>query len=126
MTTSRFILITSLLVLGCQARDGDTMRQVARKTGEKLDPASRPVNALTTGMRGSLGEASVTARVEARLRWDRYLSEHSITVQGDGKGTVTLSGTVPEPGIKTRAVDLAKSTVGVESVNDEITVSKPD
>jgi osmotically-inducible protein OsmY len=121
---SRFCLVCLLLVVGCKARDGDTMRKIARKTGEKIENAAGPVAAITTGVRGSLGEGSVTARVEARLRWDRQLAEHRLTVRGDGSGEITLSGTVPEESAKQRAVDLAKSTLGVEKVNDEVKVGK--
>ena len=118
----RWALLLPLLLAGCQERDGETLRKVVRKTGEKLEGAARPVNAAALPLRGSFTETGLAARVEVRLRNDRYLAEHRLSVRADKPGVVAVSGTVPEPSVKTRALDLARSTLGVEKVLDEMKV----
>jgi len=123
----RLLFVLPLLALaGCKPSDGETLRQVARKTGEKLQGAARPVDAATSPLRGSFSETGLAARVETRIRNDRYLAGQRFAVRGTAEGTVAVSGTVPEPSIKTRALDLAKSTLGVEKVIDEVKVKTPE
>src|SRR2546423_13619980 len=102
MWRSLFVLAL-LLPAGCKARDGETLRQVARKTGQKLGGAARPLEATAT-LRNPLAEANVAARVDSRLRNDRYLAPYQFTVRGD-HGSVTVGATVPEASLKARAPD---------------------
>jgi osmotically-inducible protein OsmY len=110
-----------LLLVGCKTRDGDTLRKVARKSGEKIQHAAAPMNDAAPSWH-RLGEPSLAGRVDNRIRHDRYLAGHRFDVRGDGPGTVAVKGTVPEASVKTRALDLARSTLGVEKVIDEVTV----
>jgi osmotically-inducible protein OsmY len=124
---SRLLFVLPLLLMaGCKESDGETLRKVARKTGEKLEGTARPVHVATSPLRGSFTETGLAARVETRIRNDRYLAGHRLTVRGAAEGTVAVSGTVPEPSVKTRAIDLAKSTLGVEKVIDEVKVKSAD
>jgi hypothetical protein len=122
---SRFFLLCLLLVAGCKARDGDILHQVARRTGQKLEGAiTAPARQLPTRVPNPMTEVSVAARVDARLRYDRHLSDHSFVVRAQGASAVVVAGTVPEASIKQRALDLAKSTVGVDRVVDEVQLSE--
>jgi osmotically-inducible protein OsmY len=66
-------------------------------------------------------QVSLSARVSARLRWDKTLEAASIQVHADGE-TVQLRGTVRDLEQRRRAVELAGSTVGVKLVIDELQV----
>jgi osmotically-inducible protein OsmY len=120
---SRFLVVCLLLVAaGCKARDGDVLRKIARKTGEKLEGATGSVGQMAGSVPVPAVGSDVTARVQARLRWDRYLADSRIDVRGRGKGVIVLKGQVSEASVKQRALDLARSTVGVERVSDEVKV----
>jgi osmotically-inducible protein OsmY len=110
-----------LLTSGCQARDGDILAQVCQRTEHKIQMAvgTSPVN-----MAGnvSLGEASIAVRVYNRIHWDRYLSSVNVSVQTTAAGTVTVRGQAPDIALKQRILDLAKSTVGVQQVEDRLTL----
>ncbi len=110
-----------LLSSGCKARDGDILAQVCRKTGHKVEAVmgTSPVN-LAGNL--SLGEASIAVRVYNRIHWDRYLSGLQVRIQTTAPGTVTLLGHVPDLSLKQRILDLAKSTVGVQQVEDKLTL----
>ncbi len=121
---SRFLLLSLLLLAGCKARDGDILHQVARRTGQKLEGAiTGPARQLPTRVPNPMTEVSVAARVDARLRYDRHLADHSFVVRAKGASAVVVAGSVPEASLKQRALDLAKSTVGVETVVDEVRLS---
>ncbi|MGL4550232.1 MAG: BON domain-containing protein [Gemmataceae bacterium] len=114
-------LLLVVAVAGCQARDGELLAQAGQRAGRKLGLTRGPsTNTLTGTLRGSLGETSLSARVENRLRWDRFLADQPIEVVTTGTAAVTLKGTVPEAGLRQRAVEMAKSTLGVERVVDEM------
>jgi hypothetical protein len=114
------LLLLLLALAGCKARDGETLRKVVRKSSEKLQNAARPMNDAAPAWCGSLGEPSLAGRVENRIRHDRYLAAHRFAVRAAGPGAVAVSATVPAESVKARALDLARSTLGVENVIDEV------
>jgi osmotically-inducible protein OsmY len=124
---SRCLLIGLLVSLaGCTAGDGDVLRKIARKTGEKLHDTAGPLAAGSRAVPAAALRADVAVRVEVRLLWDRYLADAGIEVRSEGKGAIVLTGQVADPSIKSRAVELAKSTVGVERVTDQIKLVKDE
>src|SRR4051794_3162146 len=118
----RALLAVALLAVGCKGSDGETLRKIARKTGQRLDCVARPGNEAWAPLRATRGEPPVAARVAARIRHDRFLAGYRLEVSGDGRGGVTLNGSVPDRSLKARAMDLARSTLGVESVEDQVKV----
>ncbi len=126
--SSRFALLlltcVPLTVGGCKARDGDIFRRIVHKTGEKLQGTGGTVGQIGEGV-SAAARSGAAGRVEARLRWDRYLADVRIEVSGEEDGVVVLSGKVKDAQLKQRALDLASSTVGVERVTDEVQVSAP-
>jgi osmotically-inducible protein OsmY len=126
----RFFLLLFLLLLqlaaGCKAKDGDLLRQVARKAGEKLQGVTTPAGKVASTVRTSLCEASPAARAQTRLRWDRYLAGLDLQVRAGEPGNVVVAGKVPDAAARQRAIDLAKSTAGVENVVDEVKVAKEE
>jgi osmotically-inducible protein OsmY len=123
MRLSSIALAVVLLVSGCKARDGDLLAQVCRKTGQKLGALTGDApEQLGRTFRGSAGDASLAARVSNRIRWDRYLAKVSIEVETTAAGTVALTGQVSDLSLKQRIIDLAKSTSGVQHVEDRMTL----
>lgn len=122
-----FLILTALfiLVVGSRFRpsDGDKLAAISRltvaKVREALPPADRvaaPVNAL----RKELPQRTED-RVRARLEADKQLEGIDFAVSADGSA-VKLRGIVPNAAARQRAVELAGSTVGVESVVDELAI----
>lgn len=62
-------------------------------------------------------------RVYARLRWDKTLAGATVYIEVQEGGLVVLRGTVPNKSAKSRAVELARDTVGVARVTDELKVA---
>jgi hypothetical protein len=62
----------------------------------------------------------VQPRVYARLHWDKALSTARIEVHMLRDGVVLLRGTVPDAATKAHAVELARDTLDVTGVVDEL------
>jgi len=115
-----------LAAAGCGKDDADGLARVGGKVAAYID-------ALTGGARGKLGDswdaargcwsdAALDGRVATRLRWDKGLAGARVQAASAGPGVVRLSGSVEGAAQRDRALDLARSTVGVEKVIDEIEV----
>jgi osmotically-inducible protein OsmY len=65
---------------------------------------------------------SVSSRVYGRLHWDKELQGAKLNVDVKEDGNAFLTGTVPTAAAKVKAVALARDTVGVVRVNDQLTV----
>ena len=112
------LVVFVLFVLGCNRSDQDHLARAAGKAREKINSASgESGRGLTTGWQSM----ALDARVSARLRWDKTLSNEQIQVQATG-GVIELKGTVRDLGQRRRAVELAESTVGTEQVLDLLEV----
>jgi osmotically-inducible protein OsmY len=112
-------LAVVLLISGCKIRDRDILAQVCCKTGEKAEAVLGTTPAhLACNL--SMGDASIAARVHNRIHWDRFLNSLDVKVHTTAPGTVSLDGNVPDLSLKQRILDLAKSTVGVEHVEDRL------
>lgn len=64
----------------------------------------------------------VTTKVKTKILADESLRRSEINVDTTNDGVVTLHGTVPTAAAKARAVQLARETDGVRSVNDKLRV----
>jgi hypothetical protein len=105
---------------GCDRSDAERLARVGRKTADKvtaLVPERTPF-----GTPFSLSPAGeLENRVRERFRSDVFLSPIQFEFSVEG-ATVRIKGMVDDEVVKRRALDLAKSTVGVEKVIDELTV----
>jgi hypothetical protein len=117
------LLGLAALAAGCNRQDTERLARVGRRVVAKAE-------ALTSDLRENLGDgwkgfcastelAGLEARVAARLRWDKGLTDAAVTVHATG-GDVELKGTVHDPTQRRRAVELAESTAGVEKVTDSM------
>jgi osmotically-inducible protein OsmY len=109
---------------GCSSGDRERLALIWHKVGDHLDE-------LTQGARQrlSIGWNAIEARSEpqsvlrervaGRIRSDKGFAESSIEVEVQGT-TVILRGQAPDVAGRQRAVELAKNTLGVEEVTDEM------
>jgi hyperosmotically inducible periplasmic protein len=101
---------------------------ILSRTGRALDNAGRGIrNAVDDGIaEGQMNaeEREVLNRVSRRLEWDKHLFASSILITVQPGRVVTLRGSVASSIHKKRAADLVSSTVGVNSVVDELAVVK--
>lgn len=74
-------------------------------------------------MRTSVHDMGVSARIYGRLHWDKALTDAKIDIDVRKDGMTTLTGTVADLKAKTKAVDLARDTVGVSEVVDRLTIA---
>ena len=107
-----------------------------QKVGEKIDGAVQDIKG---GLRKagnvtkeqfaraktSVHNMGVESRVYGRIHWDKALNEALIELTTTEDGVITLNGTVADAKAKTRAVELAKDTVGVTRVVDQLAIRPP-
>ena len=121
-----------LLVLGVFTCAGFAQQQgVVEAVGEKLDNVGRgirreaqvvseAVRKRFDTVRGEVQGMGTHSRVYSRLHWDRTLNGSRIEVHMLRNGVVLLRGTVPDQAAKEHAMELARDTVGVNELFDEL------
>ncbi|HEX3657771.1 MAG TPA: BON domain-containing protein [Pirellulales bacterium] len=72
--------------------------------------------------RAKIDEMGTEGRVYGRLRWDKALAGSTLSVQASGQ-VVTLTGTVPDQAARTKANVLARDTIGVSQVIDQLSLA---
>jgi osmotically-inducible protein OsmY len=119
------VLALLLTAAGCEQRDQESLRRVARKLRDKTQEVAADTQHHLARDFPALGapwdRSNLEARLEARLRGDKTLADAALRVRASG-GTVDLNGTVRTEDQRKRAVELAESTVGVDKVNDSLEV----
>jgi osmotically-inducible protein OsmY len=90
------------------------IKRGARATSESLQEQYQKA-------RASVHDMGVHARAYSRLHWDKDLYNSGLEVEFKG-GLITLRGAVKSQVAKLKAVDLARDTVGVERVEDHLTI----
>jgi len=144
MTRQTTLLAGSTLALGLmlslpsfaqEAKRDPVTPPVGERVGEKVDDA---VDSIKRGV-SNAGEAireqyekaklsvhnmGVGARVYGRLHWDKSLTNANINVDLDKNGVAILKGSVASALAKAKAVELARDTVGVTNVVDQLTIAQ--
>lgn len=119
------ILGLVLASYGC-SKDAERLARVAHKTSAKFDGVTEGLrDKLNNGwgaVRSTVTETSLDGRVSLRLRWDNELAGADVQVRLAGPGVVELTGSVADLAQHRRAVELAQTTAGVESVQDRLHV----
>jgi osmotically-inducible protein OsmY len=94
--------------------DTEKARQTGAAIGEKVATGAAQAE-------HALAEGALTAKIKSKMALDDTVKALSIDV--DTKGTVvTLSGSVHSEAERAKAVQLARETAGVTSVNDRLVV----
>lgn len=100
---------------------GQKMDNAMDATKDAATNASAATQNAASNVADTMGEAGVTAKVNAALIGDPELSALKINVDTQGSA-VTLNGEAPNQAAKDRAEQLAKAVEGVQSVNNLLTV----
>jgi osmotically-inducible protein OsmY len=120
-----FVLCLALTCCGC-SQDTDRLARLFHKTSAKFDGVTAGLrDKLHNGwgaVRSSVSETSLDSRVALRLRWDSDMAGADVQVRLTGSGVVELTGVVADLTQRRRAVELAGTTAGVESVLDRLRV----
>jgi len=111
------------LSTGCQGKDPDRLAELGERLKQKIEallrsPGGKKMRGLST-VPLQLAEPSIEARVIARLKWDRELSDTPIDVKATGS-VIELAGKVGGAEQRRRAVELAQTTQGVDKVVDRL------
>ena len=94
--------------------DGASIKEVGAELGAK---ASEAASAAQT----AIADGSITAKIKAKLALDDTVKSRNINVDYSN-GVVTLSGQVATAAERKRALELARETNGVRSVDDKLTM----
>ncbi|MBX6313714.1 MAG: BON domain-containing protein [Isosphaeraceae bacterium] len=92
------------------------LREGARAWGEDIQEQWVKTKAVINRM-------GVKSRVYGRLHWDKSLTDAPIDLELRKDGVLVLRGTVPDTAAKAKAVTLAKDTVGVTAIEDQLTIA---
>jgi hyperosmotically inducible periplasmic protein len=99
----------------------------AEQIGEKIDRGLTQIGAELTQawaeVRKSVEKMGVQGRVYGRLRWDKALEDATLEIKVRDDQAVVLVGKVASPAAKHKAEQLARDTVGVTSVVNELTIA---
>lgn len=126
------------LLLGAFACVGFAQQQgvagkVAEKFGQGLDNVGRGIvrGSQEVGdafrkqfetMRGEVNRMNTASRVYSRIHWDRSLNSSKVEVHTTRGGAVLLRGMVVDKAARERAVTIARETMDVNEVIDELLV----
>ena len=94
----------------------DRGKAIAEKTAASAGKAAAQVET-------AVDEAALTMKIKSKMALDDYVKARTIGVSTTGS-VVTLSGTVESAAERDRAVRLARETIGVTKVVDELQVKK--
>lgn len=101
---------------------GETLDRTARSVRQGLRDTAEGVREQFNRARASVQAMGVQARVYSRVHWDKALYGSDIALDVSRDGVATLRGAVPDAAARLQAVALARDTVGVTRVVDELTV----
>ena len=114
------LLLPLLLLPACHRQDGEKLVRIGQITTEKVREAAPS----RTPFGDIAPEATRLGRVRARLKGDVCFEKCPVQVTEDDDG-IRLRGTVPTREHADRAEQLARQTVGVTQVVNELTVREP-
>jgi len=101
-----------------KAKAGDAVSSIkkgAANAGEAIKEKFAKTKDYVRGM-------GIEGRVYARLHWEKALVGSKIDLATPKAGVIALNGTVGDAKAKLKAVELARDTVGVDEVQDHLTI----
>jgi len=120
------ITAVALTTVGCNRTANDTTgRATTDKMATTTDKTASTTNRATTGATTetavAVDDAALTTKVKTAVLAEPGLKSTQINVDTKD-AVVTLSGTVDNAEMKSRAVQIAQGVQGVKSVNDNLSV----
>jgi osmotically-inducible protein OsmY len=100
---------------------GDAVDDVVQGVKRGARATTETVSEQVQKIRTSVHDMGVQARVYSRLHWDKNLHNCRIEIEVK-EGTAILAGSVVSLQAKAKADELARDTLGVERVDDRLTV----
>jgi hypothetical protein len=130
-STAHYVAMAALLLAltGCKREDPERLSNVGKRISGKVDGVlNRTNDRLTLQWRDGPADPlpPLDYRVRERLRWDRDLEGCIIEVSVRDGTLVELRGSVASSEQRQRAVDLARTTLGVEQVMQYLVVGVAD
>jgi hyperosmotically inducible periplasmic protein len=110
---------------GVAGRVGETLDNMGRGIVRGAQEVTDSVRRRFEVVRADVSRMGVPSRVYSRIHWDKTLVDSRVEVHIMRDGLVLLRGVVPDAAAKVRAVDLARDTVDVTGVIDELTTVIP-
>jgi hypothetical protein len=117
-------VIWAALAPQSSAQDAEGIgEQIGRQIDRGLERLGSELEETWTDIRRSIDKLSVQGRVYGRLRWDKEIDVDRLDIDVRGKDVVILTGTVADEAARRKAVQLARDTVGVREVVDQLVVA---
>jgi osmotically-inducible protein OsmY len=125
------------------AKVGRTIKELGRDIKDDVKAVGQKIGDVGQGIKAETHEVSTALakkfedmkadvekmpthhRVYSRIHWDSELVDAKVEVHMLTRGGVLLRGRVPSEAAKKRAVELAKGSVGVTEVYDELSFPAP-
>jgi hyperosmotically inducible periplasmic protein len=114
--------LSSPLMLYAQSAAGQQMQDSGAAAKSAASDTGAAIKHAYHATADEIRDAALTTKVKTALLEDQATRKYSIHVKSD-QGNVTLSGSVDSPAAAQRAEALAAKVKGVESVNNELTIS---
>jgi hyperosmotically inducible protein len=102
-------------------KTGDAVETGAKKTGDAGKKVGKETGKVAKETGANITDASITSAVKTKFLGDTKVPGLDINVDTNNH-VVTLTGTVKDAAAKAEAIRLAKTTTGVHSVVDKITI----
>jgi len=100
---------------------GDTVDNVVQSIKRGARATTETLQEQYQRARTTVHDMGVQSRVYSRLHWDKDLYDAKIDIEFK-EGTAILRGTVRTLQAKAKAIELARDTVGVDRVDDHLTI----
>ncbi len=119
------LVLAAAIVPACPVR----AQGVAERVGNGLDSAGRGIkhgiqNAFSK-TQNAVHNQDIMSRVYSRIHWDKTLVGSTLELEVLDGGTAVVRGAVPDAAARQRAILLARDTVGVTQVVDQLTILPP-
>jgi hypothetical protein len=110
------------LCAGCGRQDTECLGSIGRKLTDRALAATARFREKIDSVKWFRGGSdNIQERVSLRLRWEKLLADTNIEVVATGK-EIELKGNVKTAEQRTRAIELAEATAGVERVLVSLTM----
>jgi hyperosmotically inducible protein len=109
-------IMLGLLLAGATVAYAGTMQDVGKAVDTSVQSVGSGLDNLAQSVGVVVNDSTITTSIKTQYVKDASIDAFDISVSTTD-GVVTLSGNVPDAAIQKKAIDLAKATKGVKSVN---------